>query len=124
MHVDHTDDGQLLVRVSRRQRLVRVRADRGKPGVAGTACNNNASLPKDPPTGQMYGGYYVDQGPAGYHNSALYSDPRIAIYVGMGMHQMPGDVWWRSWRTPPPRLCPTDPDDSTQGQFPDPGEWQ
>jgi hypothetical protein len=89
-----------------------------------TACNNNASLPDDPPTGQMYGGFYVDQGPAGYHNSALYSDPRIAIYLGMGMHQMPGDVWWRSWRTPPPRLCPTDPDDSTQGQFPDPGHWQ
>ena len=89
-----------------------------------TACNNNASLPGDPPTGQMYGGFYVDQGPAGYHNSALYSDPRIAIYLGMGMHQMPGDVWWRSWRTPPPRLCPTDPDDSTQGQFPDPGQWQ
>ncbi|MGZ4183992.1 MAG: glucoamylase family protein [Solirubrobacteraceae bacterium] len=88
------------------------------------ACNNNASLPGDPPTGQMYGGFYVDQGPAGYHNSALYSDPRIAIYVGMGMRQMPGDVWWRSWRTPPPRLCPTDPDDSTQGQFPDPGHWQ
>jgi hypothetical protein len=89
-----------------------------------TACNNNASLPGDPPTGQMYGGFYVDQGPASYHNSALYSDPRIAIYLGMGMHQMPGDVWWRSWRTPPPRLCPTDPDDSTQGQFPDPGQWQ
>jgi len=89
-----------------------------------TACNNNASLPGDPPTGQMYGGFYVDQGPAGYHNSALYSDPRIAIYLGMGMRQMPGDVWWRSWRTPPPRLCPTDPDDSTQGQFPDPGQWQ
>jgi hypothetical protein len=89
-----------------------------------TACNNNASLPGDPPTGQMYGGFYVDQGPAGYHNSALYSDPRIAIYIGMGMRQMPGDVWWRSWRTPPPPLCPTDPDDSTQGQFPDPGHWQ
>ena len=68
-----------------------------------TACNNNASLAGNPPTGQMYGGFYVDQGPADYHNSALYSDPRIAIYIGMGMHQMPGDVWWRSWRTPPPR---------------------
>ena len=50
----------------------------------------------------MYGGYYVDQGPAGYHNSALYSDPRIAVYIGMGMRQMPGDVWWRTWRTLPP----------------------
>jgi Putative glucoamylase/Protein of unknown function (DUF3131) len=73
-----------------------------------TDCDVNASLP-DPATGQMYGGYFVDQGPAGYHNGALYSDPRIAMYIGMGRHQMPGDVWWRSWRTPPPQLCPTDP---------------
>ena len=73
-----------------------------------TDCNVNASLP-NPATGQMYGGFYVDQGPAGYHNGALYSDPRIAMYIGMGRHQMPGDVWWRSWRTPPPKLCPTDP---------------
>jgi Putative glucoamylase/Protein of unknown function (DUF3131) len=73
-----------------------------------TDCNVNASLGGQP-TGQMYGGYYVDQGPAGYHNSALYSDPRIAMYIGMGRHQMPGDVWWRSWRTPPPRRCSTDP---------------
>ena len=58
-------------------------------------------------------GYYVDQGPAAYHNGALYSDPRIAMYIGMGRHQMPGDVWWRTWRTPPPRLCPTDPDYSS-----------
>ena len=52
----------------------------------------------------MYGGYYVDQGSAGYHNGALYSDPRIAMYMGMGMgmRQMPGDVWWRTWRTLPP----------------------
>ena len=63
-----------------------------------TDCNVNASLGGQP-TGQMYGGYYVDQGPAGYHNGALYSDPRIAMYIGMGRHQMPGDVWWRTWRT-------------------------
>ena len=68
-------------------------------GRAQTSCNTNASLPDNPATGQMYGGYYVDQGPAGYHNGALYSDPRIAIYMGMGRHQMPGDVWWRTWRT-------------------------
>jgi len=73
-----------------------------------TDCNVNASLGGQP-TGQMYGGYYVDQGPAGYHNGALYSDPRIAMYIGMGRHQMPGDVWWRTWRTPPPRRCSTDP---------------
>ncbi|MBV9605623.1 MAG: DUF3131 domain-containing protein [Solirubrobacterales bacterium] len=80
-----------------------------------TDCNVNASLPGDPPTGQMYGGFYVDQGPAGYHNSALYSDPRIAMYIGMGRHQMPGDVWWRSWRTAPPPRCATDPASSDPG---------
>ena len=90
-------------------------------GRAQTDCNVNASLPGDPPTGQMYGGYYVDQGPAGYHNSALYSDPRIAMYIGMGRHQMPGDVWWRSWRTPVPPRCSTDP---TASGDPGTGYWQ
>jgi putative glucoamylase/uncharacterized protein DUF3131 len=89
-----------------------------------TSCNTNASLPGNPPTGQMYGGYYVGQGPAGYHNGALYSDPRVAIYMGMGRHQMPGDVWWRTWRTEPPQQCSTDPDFSSQGQWPTPGYWQ
>ncbi len=91
---------------------------------AQTACNTNLAIPGNQPTGQMYGGYYVDQGPAGYHNSALYSDPRIAIYMGMGRRQMPGDVWWRSWRTLPPKQCATDPDFSTQGQWPVPGYWR
>jgi hypothetical protein len=88
----------------------------------------NANAPTDPspnqPTGQMYGGYFANQGPAGYHNGALYSDPRIAIYIGMGLHQMPGDVWWRSWRVLPPKQCPTDPDFSWIGQWPAPGYWQ
>ncbi len=77
-----------------------------------TDCNVNVSLPGDQPTGQMYGGYYVEPAPAhpaGYHNGALYSDPRIAMYIGMGRHQMPGDVWWRTWRTDPPQRCATDP---------------
>jgi hypothetical protein len=89
-----------------------------KPG-----CNTNPDIPGNQPTGQMYGGYYVDQGPAGYHNGALYSDPRIAMYMGMGLHQMPGDVWWRTWRTLPPMQCPTDPDFSWQGQWPPEGYW-
>jgi hypothetical protein len=89
-----------------------------------TDCNTNASLPGNQPSGQQYGGYYVDQGPAGYHNGALYSDPRISMYIGMGMRQMPGDVWWRTWRTLPPQRCPTDPDFSWQGQWPVPGYWQ
>jgi hypothetical protein len=88
---------------------------------AQTDCNVNASLPDDPPTGQMYGGFYVGQGPAPYHNSALYSDPRIAMYIGMGRHQMPGDVWWRSWRTPPPPRCATDPPPPGD---PGTGHWQ
>ncbi len=87
-----------------------------------TDCNTNANLPGNPPTGQMYGGYYADQGPAGYHNGALYSDPRIAMYIGMGRHQMPGDVWWRTWRTYPPQRCATDPA-FTQGQAPG-GRWE
>ncbi|MGZ4194459.1 MAG: glucoamylase family protein [Solirubrobacteraceae bacterium] len=91
---------------------------------AQTDCNTNASLPGNQPTGQQYGGFYVDQGPAGYHNGALYSDPRISMYLGMGLHQMPGDVWWRTWRTLPPERCPTDPDFSWQGQWPVPGSWQ
>jgi Putative glucoamylase/Protein of unknown function (DUF3131) len=91
---------------------------------AQTACNTNPAITGNQPTGQMYGGYYVDQGPAGYHNGALYSDPRIAIYLGMGLHQMPGDVWWRTWRTLPPQQCATDPDFSWQGQWPVAGYWQ
>jgi hypothetical protein len=91
---------------------------------AQTGCNTNASLPGNPPTGQQYGGFYVDQGPAGYHNGALYSDPRISMYMGMGLRQMPGDVWWRTWRTLPPQRCSTDPDFSWQGQWPVPGYWQ
>jgi hypothetical protein len=91
-----------------------------------TACNVNDA---GQPTGQMYGGYYVDQGPAGYHNGAFYSDPRISAYIGMGLHQMPGNVWWRSWRTLPPQApydnCQaTDPDFSWQGQWPVGGYWQ
>jgi hypothetical protein len=91
-----------------------------------TVCNVNAA---GQPTGQMYGGYYAGIGPAGYHNGALYSDPRIAIYIGMGLGQMPGNVWWRSWRTLPPPApydgCAlTDPDFSWQGQWPVSGSWQ
>ncbi|HEX5118638.1 MAG TPA: glucoamylase family protein [Pseudonocardiaceae bacterium] len=88
------------------------------------ACNTNPAVPGNQPTGQMFGGFYVDQGPAGFHNGALYSDPRIAMYMGMGLHQMPGDVWWRTWRTLPPKQCATDPDFSFQGQWPVPGQWE
>jgi hypothetical protein len=91
---------------------------------AQTDCNTNPAIAGNQPTGQQYGGYYVDQGPAGYHNGALYSDPRISMYVGMGLHQMPGDVWWRTWRTLPPQRCSTDPDFSWQGQWPPVGYWQ
>ncbi|MFN2560696.1 MAG: glucoamylase family protein [Jatrophihabitans sp.] len=91
---------------------------------AQTDCNVNAAIDNQP-TGQMYGGYYAGVGPAGYHNGAIYSDPRIAMYLGMGLHQMPGDVWWRTWRVLPPKRCASDPDFSWQGQpqGPDTGYW-
>lgn len=98
-----------------------------------TGCNVNTGLPGGQATGQMYGGYYVgfppDQGDNWthyYHNGALYSDPRISAYIGMGTGQMPTDVWWRSWRElppPAPGCAATDPDFSWQGQWPMPGSW-
>ena len=103
---------------------------------AETHCNTNPAIIGNQPTGQMYGGYYVGLPPGQsnnwthyYHNGALYSDPRISAYIGMGLHQMPGNVWWRSWRElPPPAPFPdclsTDPDFSWQGQWPMPGSWQ
>jgi hypothetical protein len=59
----------------------------------------------------------------------LYSDPRISAYIGMGLRQMPGNVWWRSWRELPPpapfaNCQSTDPDFSWQGQWPMAGSWQ
>lgn len=102
---------------------------------AETHCNVNPAIPGNQPTGQMYGGYYVglppDQGNNWqhyYHNGAFYSDPRISAYIGMGLHQMPGNVWWRSWRElPPPAPFPdcqtSDPDFSWQGQWPMAGQW-
>ncbi len=89
---------------------------------AQTDCNVNQALP-NAHTGAMYGGFYKGVGPAPYHVDTLYSDPRIAMYMGMGRNQMPGDVWWRSWRTLPPKRCSTDPDFSWQGQWPTPGYW-
>ncbi len=101
-----------------------------------THCNTNPAVPGNQPTGQMYGGYYVGLPPDQnnnsthyYHNGALYSDPRISAYIGMGLRQMPGNVWWRSWRElPPPAPYPdcesTDPDFSWQGRWPMPGSWQ
>lgn len=101
-----------------------------------THCNTNPALPGNQPSGQMYGGYYVGLPPEQgsnwthyYHNGALYSDPRISAYIGMGLHQMQGNVWWRSWRTLPPPApytdCQqTDPNFSWQGQWPPHGHWQ
>jgi hypothetical protein len=102
---------------------------------AETHCNVNPAIPGNQPTGQMYGGYYVGSPPdVGdnwthyYHNGAFYSDPRISAYIGMGLHQMPGNVWWRSWRELPPPApfadcATTDPDFSWQGQWPMSGQW-
>jgi Putative glucoamylase len=102
---------------------------------AETHCNTNPAIPGNQPTGQMFGGYYVGLPPGQgsnwthyYHNGAFYSDPRISAYIGMGLHQMPGNVWWRSWRVLPPPApfadCQsTDPDFSWQGQWPMAGHW-
>jgi hypothetical protein len=101
-----------------------------------THCNTNPAVPGNQPTGQMFGGYYVGLPPYQgddlthyYHNGAFYSDPRISAYIGMGLHQMPGNVWWRSWRELPPKApfadCQaTDPDFSWQGQWPMAGSWE
>jgi hypothetical protein len=94
----------------------------------------NPNNPNDPynyqPTGQEYGVYYVGFPPTNpaymkyyYENGAQYSDPRITQYIGMGLHQMPGNVWWRSWRILPPQRCSTDPDFSWTGQGPGVGYW-
>jgi hypothetical protein len=101
---------------------------------AETHCNVNRDITGNQPTGQMYGGYYkgnppeTDTGGHYYHNGALYSDPRISAYLGMGRHEMPGNVWWRSWRELPPAApyadCADDPDFSWQGQWPMDGSWQ
>jgi Putative glucoamylase/Protein of unknown function (DUF3131) len=103
---------------------------------AETHCNTNPAIAGNQPTGQMYGGYYAGLPPTQadnathyYHNGALYSDPRISAYIGMGLRQMPGNVWWRSWRELPPPApfadCQsTDPDFSWQGQWPMAGSWQ
>lgn len=101
-----------------------------------TQCNTNPAVPGNQPTGQMFGGYYVGKPPYQgtnwqhyYHNGAFYSDPRISAYIGMGLHQMPGNVWWKSWlELPPPSPAPgcsaTDPDFSWQGQWPMNGYWK
>ncbi len=62
--------------------------DRGNPSI-----NINA--------GQMYGGYYAGVGPATFEYGLLNTDPRIAAYIGIGTNTLPGDVWWRTWRTLP-----------------------
>jgi Putative glucoamylase/Protein of unknown function (DUF3131) len=104
-------------------------------GRAETHCNVNRDIQGSQPTGQMFGGYYQGNPPdVGdnwthyYHNGALYSDPRISAYLGMGRHEMPGNVWWRSWRELPPPApyadCADDPDFSWQGQWPMDGSWQ
>lgn len=51
--------------------------------------------------GQMYGGYMADEGPANFHYGLLNTETRIAAYIGIGTHTMPGDVWWRTFRTLP-----------------------
>ncbi|MFL5734306.1 MAG: hypothetical protein ACJ78Q_14055, partial [Chloroflexia bacterium] len=91
---------------------------------AGNQCN-------DITAGQMYGGYIVDQGPAGFHYGLLNTETRITAYMGIGTHTMPGDVWWRTWRTlpttnppHPPTGCAIDTANfDWQGQYPPHGTY-
>jgi hypothetical protein len=81
--------------------------------------------------GQMYGGYLINQGPAGFHYGLLNTETRIAAYMGIGTHTMPGDVWWRTWRTlpsttPPPPVTGCAMDTANfdwQGQYPPHGYY-
>lgn len=58
-------------------------------------------MPNQSPTGQQFGGYIADVGPATFHYGLLNTETRIGAYMGIGTHTMPGDVWWRTWRTLP-----------------------
>lgn len=62
---------------------------------------DNGDQSTDITAGQMYGGYNADVGPANFHYGLLNTETRIAAYIGMGTGAMPGDVWWRTWRTLP-----------------------
>ncbi|WP_338247394.1 glucoamylase family protein [Dictyobacter halimunensis] len=62
---------------------------------------DNGDQSQSDTAGQMYGGYNADQGPATFHYGMLNAETRIAAYIGIGTHRMPGDVWWRTWRTLP-----------------------
>jgi hypothetical protein len=84
----------------------------------------------DVTAGQMYGGWIVGQGPAGFHYGQLNADTRIAAYMGIGTQTVPGDVWWRTWRTLP-STTPTPPATGCfaanfdwQGQYPPHGSWK
>jgi hypothetical protein len=59
-------------------------------------------MPNQSTGGQQYGEYFADVGPnQGFHYGLLNTETRIGAYIGIGSHTMPGDVWWRTWRTLP-----------------------
>jgi hypothetical protein len=66
--------------------------------------------------GQLYGGWIVGSGATSWEYGNLNTDPRISIYVGLGLGELPGTVWWRTWRTLPAS-------DSWQTQVPR-GRWR
>lgn len=55
----------------------------------------------DASSGQMYGGYTVGQGPTSWTYGLLNTETRIAAYMGIGTHTVPGTVWWDTFRTLP-----------------------
>ena len=89
---------------------------------AQTGCNVNPAIDNQP-TGRCTAATTSTRARRATTTAPSTAIPRIAMYVGMGLHQMPGDVWWRTWRTLPPKQCDTDPDFSWQGQWPVGGYW-
>ncbi len=62
---------------------------------------DKANQATDPNGGQLYGGWIVGQGPATFEYGMINTETRIVSYVGIGTHTLPGDAWWRTWRTEP-----------------------
>ena len=118
--------GQRPAHLDRRQRLVRQWPDPGAPGVSRAGASGDRAAQRRwtstssmtrasqspqhhrrPDVRRLYRGHR----PANFHYGLLNTETRIAAYIGIGTHRMPGDVWWRTWRTLPA-------DFTWQGQVP------
>ncbi|MGB9378017.1 MAG: glucoamylase family protein [Mycobacteriales bacterium] len=64
----------------------------------------DAFQPADPYAhpGQMYGGYWTDDNTyTGFHYGTLNTEPRMASYLGIAAGDVPGDHYYRMFRTLP-----------------------